>query len=279
MAAGVLSEEENKNIIESVASEVKESMDRAIETPWPPIETSTDYLYSSSVDPRSDQFEKEPSFSGKDDIPMALALNKTLKTEVSKNPFLRMFGEDVADFSELEKLDDKDLKGKGGVFSISKGVQRVGYTGQVFNSPLAEANIIGRAIGMALRGIKPVVEIQFFDYIWTAFMQLKNEMATTRYRSGGDYTCPMVVRVPIGGYLRGGSIYHSQCGESLFTHIPGLYVCFPSNALDAMGLLRTAINCDDPVMFLEHKHLYYQGYNLHSSISGMLGSFFYYFID
>ena len=134
------------------------------------VETSTDFLFSSTIDPKSDNFHKEASFSGKDDIPMAGALNKTLKTEVSKNPFIRMFGEDVADFSELEKLDDKDLKGKGGVFSISKGVQRVGLKGQVFNSPLAEANIIGRAMGTAMRGIKPVVEIQFFDYIWTAFL-------------------------------------------------------------------------------------------------------------
>jgi 2-oxoisovalerate dehydrogenase E1 component len=256
---GVITLSEADQIREGVRAMVAEIGRDVLEAPRPdPARVTEHVLALPSIAEDGPRTSVSPGLYGKSDpIGMGEAIRQVLFEQMRADEKIRVFGQDVADASEdIIAL----VEGKGGVFGTTHGLQREFGIARCYNAPLAEANIVGRGIGQAIRGLRPCAEIQFFDYIWPAMMQIRSEAATMRWRSEGRFTVPLVVRVAIGGYLTGGSIWHSQSGESIFTHIPGLIVVMPSRSSDAAGLLRTAFTCEDPVLFLEHKHLLRQKY-------------------
>jgi 2-oxoisovalerate dehydrogenase E1 component len=258
---GVLTDDEAGAIRAEAKETAARAADRALSAPRPDPTTVTDHVVAPATEAAIatvvGRRSEPPPDPGAEPVLLADAIGRALHELLAADERIRVFGEDVAD------ADDDllaDVEGKGGVFGVTRGLQRRFGSARCFNTPLAESNIIGRGVGQALRGLRPCAEIQFFDYIWPAMQQLRSEAATIRWRSNGAFTCPLVVRVAIGGYLTGGGIWHSQSGESIFAHIPGLIVAFPSRTRDAVGLLRTALASEDPVLFLEHKHLYRQRY-------------------
>ncbi len=255
VAAGVLDAAGVEEIRRDAAAVVAEASKQALAAARPDPATVMEHVHVvPDIPPPA---APDPAQAG-EIVGFGEAVRLTLHEIMAADERVRVFGEDVADAPE-EIIDQ--VAGKGGVFGTTHGLQRTFGIARCYNTPLAEANIVGRAVGQAVRGLRPCPEIQFFDYIWTAMQQIKTEAATMRWRSGGAFCVPMVLRVPIGGYLTGGAIWHSQSGESIFAHVPGLIVMFPSRARDAAGMLRTAFRCQDPVLFLEHKHLLRQPYS------------------